>query len=297
MKSFKTFYSEAKKPKPGHNAAVLAKNISKVMSAVKKEEAELDENIGGLFKDASEWERSAKDRGLVVKSMTHPSGEATKYQIAKDKQGNNRGHFDHETKSGRLHEATYVHTDFTDRTSPLPNKKAYAVDKANDEKKPVSLKKAPWELKKEEVEQFYESDLSSDDLNRIAKDHDIAAQKHRTAYKETKSITAGRNHEVAYNRHVDAAKAHREAAKDKNKHSSEKLEKMSNHAWDATDHVRNHFNEEVNEASYRDSGYRNMLKASRKADKEADKMRAQQAKAAAKPEAGLVRNIRADGKK
>ncbi len=36
---------------------------------------------------------------------------------------------------------------------------------------------------------------------------------------------------------------------------------------------------ELDEASYRDSGYRNMLKASRKADKEADKMRAQQAKA------------------
>jgi len=65
---------------------------------------ELDENIGGLFKDASEWERSAKDRGLVVKPATHPSGEMTKYQIAKDKQGNNRGHFDHGTKSGRLKE-------------------------------------------------------------------------------------------------------------------------------------------------------------------------------------------------
>jgi hypothetical protein len=104
MKSFKTFYSEAKKPKPGHNATVLAKNISKVVSAVKKEEVELDENIGGLFKDASEWESSAKARGLVVKSATHPSGEMTKYQIAKDKQGNNRGHFDHGAKSGRLKE-------------------------------------------------------------------------------------------------------------------------------------------------------------------------------------------------
>jgi hypothetical protein len=50
----------------------------------------------------------------------------------------------------------YVHTDFTDRTSPLPNKKAYAVDKANDEKKPVSLKKAPWDTKKEEVEELDE---------------------------------------------------------------------------------------------------------------------------------------------
>jgi hypothetical protein len=139
----------------------------------------------------------------------------------------------------------YVHTDFTDKTTPMGNRKAYAAAKANDEKKPVSLKKAPWDKKNEEVEQFYESDLSSEDLNRIAKDHDIAANKHKIAYAETKSIAASRNHEVAYNRHVDAAKAHREAVKDKNKHSSEKLEKISNHAWDATDHVRKHFDEEV----------------------------------------------------
>jgi hypothetical protein len=36
-------HSEAKKAKPGHNAAVMAKNIGKVLSAVKKEEVELDE--------------------------------------------------------------------------------------------------------------------------------------------------------------------------------------------------------------------------------------------------------------
>jgi hypothetical protein len=40
---------EAKKPKPGHNAAVLAKNISKVMSAVKKEEVELDETYDAAY--------------------------------------------------------------------------------------------------------------------------------------------------------------------------------------------------------------------------------------------------------
>jgi hypothetical protein len=68
------------------------------------EEVELDEGIGGLFKNASEWEKSAKARGLVVKPATHPSGEATKYHIAKDKQGNNRGYFDHGIKSGRLKE-------------------------------------------------------------------------------------------------------------------------------------------------------------------------------------------------
>lgn len=45
------------------------------------------------------------------------------------------------------------------------------------------------------------------------------------------------------------------------------------------------FNEEVeiNEASYRDSGYRNMLKASQKADKEADKMRKKQSNSENKP--------------
>lgn len=77
----------------------------RVGKAIEEKVAEnLDENIGGLFKNASEWERSAKDRGLVVKPATHPSGEATKYQIAKDKEGNNRGHFDHGTKSGHLKE-------------------------------------------------------------------------------------------------------------------------------------------------------------------------------------------------
>lgn len=83
-------------------------------------EAKIDENIGGLFKNASEWESSAKSRGLVVKSMTHPSGEATKYQIAKDKQGNNRGHFDHGTKSGHLkEEADLDEADGTKRNREL----------------------------------------------------------------------------------------------------------------------------------------------------------------------------------
>jgi hypothetical protein len=92
-----------RKRKFGRDLA-FAKQTGRAKVLATKEEVELDENIGGLFKNASEWESSAKARGLVVKSMTHPSGEATKYQIAKDKQGNNRGHFDHGTKSGRLKE-------------------------------------------------------------------------------------------------------------------------------------------------------------------------------------------------
>lgn len=85
-------------------AEELRVRIAEALEAKMNEEVELDENVGGLFKNASEWEHSAKARGLVVKSMTHPSGETTKYQIAKDKEGNNRGHFDHGTKSGRLKE-------------------------------------------------------------------------------------------------------------------------------------------------------------------------------------------------
>ena len=91
-------------PETKRNITNRMKGIAKATDRLTKEEAELDENVGGLFKNASEWESSAKARGLVVKSATHPSGEMTKYQIAKDKQGNNRGHFDHGTKSGRLKE-------------------------------------------------------------------------------------------------------------------------------------------------------------------------------------------------
>jgi hypothetical protein len=114
---------------------------------------------------------------------------------------------------------------------------------------------------REEVE-LDESNLTSDDLHRIAKDHDNAAKKHGTAYDQTRSTAASRNHEIAWNRHVDAAKAHREAANDKSKHSSEKLEKMSNHAWDATDHIRKHFDESVElDEAKRDIYHQHMLKA------------------------------------
>ena len=72
------------------------------------------ESVGGLYKNATEWENAAKSRGLVVKSMTHPSGEMTKYQIAKDKEGNNRGHFDHATKSGHLKEEADLDESYTE---------------------------------------------------------------------------------------------------------------------------------------------------------------------------------------
>lgn len=104
------FEKESKKKHMNAADAALRKasnrdtGIGRAVDRLTKEEIELDENIAGKFKDASEWEHAAKSRGLVVKSMTHPSGETTKYQIAKDKEGNNRGHFDHGTKSGHLKE-------------------------------------------------------------------------------------------------------------------------------------------------------------------------------------------------
>ena len=82
-----------------------AKIKRKERQAATNEESDyIGYNFGGQFKDSSEWENAAKKRGLVVKLSTHPSGEVIKYQIAKDKSGNNRGHFDHGTKSGRLTE-------------------------------------------------------------------------------------------------------------------------------------------------------------------------------------------------
>ena len=46
----------------------------------------------------------------------------------------------------KMDEANILPSNFSDRTTPLPNKKAYAVDKANSEKKPVSLKKPPFKM-------------------------------------------------------------------------------------------------------------------------------------------------------
>jgi hypothetical protein len=124
------------------------------------EEVKLEENIGGLFKDVSEWERSAKDRGLVVKSMTHPSGEATKYQIAKDKQGNNRGHFDHGTKSGRLKEEV--------DEALKGNQHKIDVNKNNKiDAEDFKLLKKKKEVMKEQSDIDYEGEMARSELNAI----------------------------------------------------------------------------------------------------------------------------------
>lgn len=64
-----------------------------------------------------------------------------------------------EDEDEKIDEANILPSNFSDRTTPVPNKKAYAIDKANSEKKkPVSLKKAPFDMKKEEVE-FSEEEI------------------------------------------------------------------------------------------------------------------------------------------
>ena len=92
------------------------------------------------------------------------------------------------------------------------------------------------------------------------------------------------------------------ALQDKNKAKADKRWKYASKAMDTVAnrevkaaHARKYNKTEeveLDEASYRDSGYRNMLKASRKADKEADKMRAQQAKASKSKEVKEEVNLR-----
>ena len=75
--------SEAKKAKPGHNATVMSKNISKVLSAVKKEEldeaVELDEamsnNIMGHEGGYRQHKRAAKDARADGKKQAASSHE------------------------------------------------------------------------------------------------------------------------------------------------------------------------------------------------------------------------------
>ena len=190
---------------------------TQVVRLLEAEEARrLNENIGGLFKDSSEWERSAKDRGLVVKPATHPSGEMTKYQIAKDKQGNNRGHFDHGTKSGRLTEeveldeldkktlGSYVrksaidayrrgqdveyHTGARDKTDNFGTKMRHAelTDKARlkASNRIAGIEKATHKMAKEEVELdeghyhvSWSPNLSHTVMNAKSADHAVASAK------------------------------------------------------------------------------------------------------------------------
>lgn len=113
-------------------------------------------------------------------------------------------------------------------------------------------------------------------VNRLAKEEVELAEA------ETNYVIKHKKTKQVLNTHSDyntAKDEHEGLGSDKGEYGIYKQTKK-----DAALRNRNTYREEVglDEASYRDSGYANMLKASRKADKEADKMRAQQAKVAAK---------------
>lgn len=108
--------------------------------------------------------RNFKD--LREKKLT-PAEKKKREEIAKAMERENPG-MDMKKKMAiatwqakKVAEAT-VHRDFTDKTTPMGNKKAYAAATANDVKKPVSLKKAPWDKKNEEVELDEVSDKKLD---------------------------------------------------------------------------------------------------------------------------------------
>lgn len=64
-----------------------------------------DATPGQRFSDFAVWKQNAKSRGLHVRTGTHPNGNVDSYSTAKDAEGNERGHFDHEIRKGQLSEA------------------------------------------------------------------------------------------------------------------------------------------------------------------------------------------------
>jgi hypothetical protein len=109
-----------------------------------------------------------------------------------------------------LDEAT-VHTDFTDKPTPLPNKKAYDIERMSDTKKPVSLKKAPWE-KNEEVEQIDE--LSKKTLGSYVKKAagDAVTKAYRAG--DVRDKDSGKNYMKALGRQIGISTATSKLAKE-----------------------------------------------------------------------------------
>jgi hypothetical protein len=59
----------------------------------------LEENQ--VYSDHMTWETNAKSQGWDVKKMPHPSGVGHHF-VARDKEGNHRGHYDPHKQSGKL---------------------------------------------------------------------------------------------------------------------------------------------------------------------------------------------------
>jgi hypothetical protein len=88
-----------------------------------------------VTKDLGTWKTNAKSRGLTVRNAVHPeTGEGDIYFTAKDKQGNNRGHFDITKKMGVLGEGMDLDGPGLDQRYDRERKKEIR-DKIIDEKK------------------------------------------------------------------------------------------------------------------------------------------------------------------
>jgi hypothetical protein len=118
------------------------------------------------------------------------------------------------------------------------------------------------------------------------RDTGIGRAVNRLAKEEVELSEAETNYVIKHKKTKQVLSTHSDYATAKDEHEGLGADKHEYGVYkqtkkDAALRNRNTYREEadLDEASYRDSGYRNMLKASRKADKEADKMRAQQAKA------------------
>ena len=135
----------------------------------KREEANLDEGVKNLS--------DARLKFHVLKDVPHGSYTKKELSAEHDRRKKTDG-AEYNSVKPSMNEANILPSNFSDRTTPLPNKKAYAVDKANSEKKPVSLKKAPWDMKKEEVDLdeaktdvYHKHMLKALGKTRLPKDH------------------------------------------------------------------------------------------------------------------------------
>jgi hypothetical protein len=154
---------EAKKT----NSMVMARNISKVLKAAKPDFLDIDKDGDkeeSMKKAAADKKIDEavtdehRERALAtINARISKPGQPPKHPTYDGAPADIKTAVDNLAKmyaeSVDLDEANILPSNFSDRTTPVPNKKAYAIDKANSEKKkPVSLKKAPFDMKEEEVD-------------------------------------------------------------------------------------------------------------------------------------------------
>jgi hypothetical protein len=100
-----------------------------------------------VFNDYITWEANAKSRGHDVKKLTHPTGVGHHF-VAKDKEGNPRGHYDPQKNSGKLYEAHKVEYYVSKKGDKTPHGNRYFDSKEEAEEwlKDQQLKKSAYEV-------------------------------------------------------------------------------------------------------------------------------------------------------